>query len=33
MGAIEIHPWGASIDAIDCPDRLIFDLDSAPGYS
>jgi bifunctional non-homologous end joining protein LigD len=27
MGAIEIHPWGASIDAIDCPDRLIFDLD------
>jgi bifunctional non-homologous end joining protein LigD len=30
MGAIEIHPWGASIDAIDCPDRLIFDLDPAP---
>jgi bifunctional non-homologous end joining protein LigD len=31
MGAIEIHPWGASIDAIDCPDRLIFDLDPGPG--
>jgi DNA primase len=30
MGAVEIHPWGASIDAIDYPDRLIFDLDPAP---
>lgn len=30
MGAVEIHPWGASIDAIDFPDRLIFDLDPAP---
>jgi len=30
MGAIEIHPWGAGIDAIDYPDRLIFDLDPAP---
>ncbi len=30
MGAIEIHPWGASIDNIDSPDRLIFDLDPAP---
>jgi bifunctional non-homologous end joining protein LigD len=24
MGAIEIHPWGASVEAIDYPDRLIF---------
>jgi bifunctional non-homologous end joining protein LigD len=30
MGAIEIHPWGATVDAIDFPDRLIFDLDPAP---
>jgi bifunctional non-homologous end joining protein LigD len=30
MGTIEIHPWGASVDAIDCPDRMIFDLDPAP---
>jgi bifunctional non-homologous end joining protein LigD len=30
MGAIELHPWGARIDAIDYPDRLIFDLDPAP---
>jgi bifunctional non-homologous end joining protein LigD len=31
MGSVEIHPWGATIDAIDYPDRLIFDLDPAPG--
>jgi len=30
MGAVEIHPWGASIESIDCPDRMIFDLDPAP---
>jgi bifunctional non-homologous end joining protein LigD len=30
MGAIEIHPWAAAIDAIDYPERLIFDLDPAP---
>jgi bifunctional non-homologous end joining protein LigD len=29
MGAVEIHPWGAPVDAIDYPDRLIFDLDPA----
>ena len=30
MGSIEIHPWGAPVDAIDYPDRMIFDLDPAP---
>ena len=30
MGSVEIHPWGATIEAIDYPDRLIFDLDPAP---
>jgi bifunctional non-homologous end joining protein LigD len=31
MGAIELHPWGAPVTAIDFPRRLIFDLDPAPG--
>jgi bifunctional non-homologous end joining protein LigD len=31
MGAIELHPWGATVDAIDFPDQMIFDLDPAPG--
>ncbi len=30
MGAVELHPWGATIDSVDCPDRMIFDLDPAP---
>jgi bifunctional non-homologous end joining protein LigD len=30
MNVVEIHPWGARIDAIDYPDRMIFDLDPAP---
>lgn len=30
MGAIEIHPWGATVKDIDHPDHLIFDLDPAP---
>jgi len=33
MGAVELHPWGSSIDAIDRPDRMIFDLDPAPEVS
>jgi bifunctional non-homologous end joining protein LigD len=27
VGVIEIHPWGATIDHIHTPDRMIFDLD------
>jgi bifunctional non-homologous end joining protein LigD len=30
MGSIELHPWGAKVDSIDYPDRMIFDLDPAP---
>jgi bifunctional non-homologous end joining protein LigD len=33
MGAVEIHPWGAPIDSIDYPDRMVFDLDPAPGVA
>jgi bifunctional non-homologous end joining protein LigD len=31
MGAIELHPWGARVERIDYPDRLIFDLDPDTG--
>jgi len=26
-GVVEIHPWGSTVDHLDQPDRLIFDLD------
>jgi bifunctional non-homologous end joining protein LigD len=28
---LEIHPWGARIEALDTPDRLFFDLDPGDG--
>ena len=31
FGALEIHPWGATLDDIDKPDFITFDLDPAPG--
>ena len=27
FGVVEVHPWGARIDKLDRPDRIIFDLD------
>src|ERR1700749_4306170 len=30
MGALAMNPFGAPVDAIDYPDRMLFDLDPAP---
>ena len=30
MSILEIHPWNASVDQIEFPDRVIFDLDPDP---
>ena len=30
MGTIEFHAWGATVDEVKKPDRLIFDLDPGP---
>jgi bifunctional non-homologous end joining protein LigD len=30
MGALEIHPWGSTIQHLELPDMIIFDLDPGP---
>jgi len=31
LGTVEIHVWGATIDKVETPDQIIFDLDPDPG--
>ena len=33
VGTIEVHPWNATVDAIECPDRMVFDLDPGRGIA
>jgi bifunctional non-homologous end joining protein LigD len=33
MGVVEIHVWGCTVDGIDTPDQIVFDLDPDEGVS
>ncbi len=33
IGVLELHPWGATVERLETPDRLIFDLDPGPGVA
>lgn len=33
MNTIEFHPWGSRVDKPDSPDRIVLDLDPAPGVA
>lgn len=31
LGVVEFHPWGCTVDDVESPDQMIFDLDPSPG--
>jgi bifunctional non-homologous end joining protein LigD len=33
IGVLELHPWPATKESLESPDRMIFDLDPGPGVS